>query len=182
MPSGTKLDGMAALIDSIESDGKTVNLQTKSVTYTATGTATITPDEGYDGLSSVDVTVDVAGSGGGGFNVSISIERMFIGMILATGLIEETVPFKFAEDSISVQSKMAYGGAIFMDSVASSGSSYEYIVNLSNVDVYFYSYSLGWTKREKITSFPYRFPSDTLKAIFIPVADNAIINISYYED
>ena len=39
------------------------NLQSKSVTYTANGTATITADEGYDGLSSVVVTVDVASSG-----------------------------------------------------------------------------------------------------------------------
>ena len=125
--------------------------------------------------------MDVAGSGGGGFNVSISIRRLFTGQTLATGLIEETIPFQYNEGHISVQSKMSYGGAIFMDSVKASGSSYEYIANLSNMDVYFYSYSMGWTKLEKITSFPYRFPSDTLNAIFIPVADNAIINISYYE-
>ena len=62
VPSGTKLDGMAALIGNIESGG--ANLQTKSVTYTANGTATITPDDGYDGLSSVDVTVNVASGGG----------------------------------------------------------------------------------------------------------------------
>ena len=126
--------------------------------------------------------MDVAGSGGGGFNVSISIQRVFTGQTLATGLIEETIPFKYNEGDISVQSKMSYGGAIFMDSVKASGSSYEYIVNLSNMDVYFYTYSMGWTKHEKITSFPYRFPYNTLKAIFIPVADNAIINIYGYEE
>ena len=42
----------------------TPSLQSKSVTYTANGTATIAPDAGYDGLSSVDVTVDVSGGGG----------------------------------------------------------------------------------------------------------------------
>ena len=46
-------------------NGSSSNLQeNKAVTITSNGTATITPDEGYDGLSSVDVTVDVSGGGG----------------------------------------------------------------------------------------------------------------------
>lgn len=63
VPASQTVANLATAIGSIPAGG-TPSLQSKSVTYTANGTATITPDEGYDGLSSVDVTVDVSGGGG----------------------------------------------------------------------------------------------------------------------
>ena len=51
--------GNPIIIPSMEG-GTTVSVQdTKAVTITANGTATITHDDGYDGLSSVDVTVAI---------------------------------------------------------------------------------------------------------------------------
>ena len=65
VPASQTVANLATAIDSIPA-GSTPSLQSKSVTYTANGTATITPDAPYDGLSSVGVTVDVSGGGGGG--------------------------------------------------------------------------------------------------------------------
>lgn len=61
VPSGTKIDGMAALIDSIQTGGGGAVQPSKALTVTSNGTTTITPDAPYDAIKQVDLTVNVPG-------------------------------------------------------------------------------------------------------------------------
>lgn len=56
-------ESLQNILDTVNNLPNAPSLQSKSVTYTSNGTATITPDAGYYGLSSVDVTVNVSGGG-----------------------------------------------------------------------------------------------------------------------
>ena len=84
VPASQTVANLATAIDSIPAGGGAPSLQSKSVTYTANGTATITPDAGYDGLSSVDVTVDVSGGGGSVETVTLKLSASDIPMWMAS--------------------------------------------------------------------------------------------------
>ena len=71
VPASQTVANLATAIGSIPAGGRP-SLHSKSVMYTSNGTSTITPDEGYDGLSSVDVMVNVASGGGGGAGFSVT--------------------------------------------------------------------------------------------------------------
>ena len=57
VPVTMTLDEMVEAVDSIEAGGGEPNLQAKTYTVDSAGTATVTADSGYDGLSSVNVSV-----------------------------------------------------------------------------------------------------------------------------
>ena len=97
VPSGTKIDGMATLIDSIQTGGAAVQ-PSKALTVTSNGTTTITPDAPYDAIKQVDLTVNVKSGGGGGAGRKVTfpatatnwndVDPMAANIILADGTLK----------------------------------------------------------------------------------------------
>ena len=154
VPEATLLDGMASLIESIEAGGGGApSLQSKSVTYTENGTATITPDKGYDGLSSVDVTVDVSGGG--------SIGEIFRGEVIPT---KETPPSElfvtlpngeqmtitdlWSSDPNDIWNKIVLNGKAVSFSIINTTDSYvSTALQIKQINIDFYTYYGEKTKR-----------------------------------
>ena len=102
VPASQTVANLATAIDSIPAGGGAPSLQSKSVTYTANGTATITPDAGYDGLSSVDVTVDVSGGG------SVETCTLTTSLGKAPGIVHGTIYAYYGDTLITITSKGTY--------------------------------------------------------------------------
>ena len=101
VPASQTVANLATAIDSIPTSSSP-NLQSKSVTYTSNGTATITPDEGYDGLSNVDVTVDVSGGGG------VETCTLTTSLDIAPGLVHGTIYAYSGDTLITITSAGTY--------------------------------------------------------------------------
>ena len=119
VPSGTKIDGMATLIDSIQTGGAAAQ-PSKALTVTSNGTTTITPDAPYDAIKQVDLTVNVASGGGGGAGFKVTfpatatnwgeVDPSFAFILLADGTIKSvedysTIGGKTIENVAGIQIK-----------------------------------------------------------------------------
>ena len=152
VPASQTIANLATAINSIPSGGSAPSLQSKSVIYTANGTDTITPDDGYDGLSSVDVTVNVSGG---------SIGEIFRGEVIPT---KETPPSElfvtlpngeqmtitdlWSSDPNDIWNKIVLNGKAVSFSIINTTDSYvSTALQIKQINIDFYTYYGEKTKR-----------------------------------
>ena len=117
VPSGTKIDGMAALIDSIQTGGAAVQ-PSKALTVTSNGTTTITPDTPYDAIKQVDLTVNVSSSELATVTISIGTA---IDMMYYDGINKEPVAAFFTPGSETIKTFKNSVIGVFIDSHGYAG-------------------------------------------------------------
>ena len=154
---GMKVAEIPQKIEAIET-GSNINIQaSKSITYTSNGTATITPDAGYDALSSVDVTVDVSGG------EDVIIKRVTF---------NPSSNYLLSNDKCVVThncGKIPKAVFIFSDNTSNSYVGYGYIFNFSgsnntkNVSMYTSFGVTGGTYSVEFTTTTMKFTMDSSK-------------------
>ena len=176
--SGTKITG------TLESSSVSVQ-PSKSVTITSNGTATITPDSGYDAMNSVDVTVDVSGGGGGaGFSVTFPATATNWGevdpsnalILLADGTLKSvedysTIGGKTIENVAGIQIKSMVDMFVLRMTLSAGGIAQVYFDGM--VDI----------RLSVVTTAPNATPTEYnmgRKMFWWPVADTVISSIEIY--
>ena len=186
VPASQTVANIATAIDSIPA-GSAPSLQSKSVTYTENGTATITPDDGYDGLSSVDVTVDVSGGGSGvGHKVTFPATAKNWDMVSSNSVLylaDNTTKSIADYSSISGQTIENVIG-IGCQSIDEFHESYILKMNLSEGGIASAIINTGGYIQPNVSTAPGSTPSyyyRGMSTFWWPVADTVISAIEMYD-